>query len=126
MPAAQWTQIYTPVNGLLAASVAVAAVPLIVAALMLGVWRATAWRSATVSLVTAIVIAVAVYRMPVRLAAASTLYGAAFGLFPIGWLVYSAILLFNVTVAAGCFDEIKRSLGRVSADQRILVLLIAF
>src|SRR5205085_2052138 len=63
---------------------------------------------------------------PIPLALAATVYGAAFGLFPIGWLVYSAILLFDVTVEAGCFDAIKQSLGRVSSDRRLLVLLIAF
>ena len=60
------------------------------------------------------------------LAAMSAVYGAAFGLFPIGWLVYSAILLFDVAVDSGCFAAIEQSLRRVSGDQRMLVLLIAF
>jgi lactate permease len=122
----EFTQVYTPVAGSLALSVAVAGCPLIVVALLLGVWRAPAWRAALFSLAAAFLVAVVAYGMPVRLAVASTLYGAAFGLFPIGWLVYSAILLFDVTVEAGCFEAIKSSLGRVSGDQRLLVLLIAF
>jgi lactate permease len=122
----EFTQVYTPVGGSLALSVAVAGFPLLVVALLLGVWRAPAWRAALFSLVAAFGVAVFAYGMPVRLAVASTLYGGAFGLFPIGWLVYSAILLFDVTVEAGCFDAIKASLGRVSGDQRLLVLLIAF
>ena len=126
MPPLQWTQIYAPLAGSLGLSVLAAALPLLVVALLLGVWRAPAWRAAAVSLAVACLVAVLVYGMPVRLALAATAYGAAFGLFPIGWLVYSAILLFDVTVEAGCFDAIKRSLRRVSGDQRLLVLLIAF
>lgn len=112
--------------GSLGVSVIVAALPLLVVALLLGVWRAPAWRAATFSLLAALGVAVLVYGMPVRLALAATGYGAAFGLFPIGWLVYSAILLFETTVEAGCFDAIKQSLRRVSSDQRLLVMLIAF
>jgi len=126
MSGASWTQVYAPVGGSAGLSVIAAALPLLVVALLLGVWRAPAWWAATLSLVTALVVAVLVYRMPVPLALSATFYGAAFGLFPIGWLVYSAILLFDVTVEAGCFGAIERSLRRVSGDQRLLVLLIAF
>ncbi len=126
MNPAIWTQTYTPVGGSLAFSVFAASIPLVVVALLLGVWRASAWRAASLSLLAALAVAVFVYGMPVRLAAAATVYGAAFGLFPIGWLVYSAILLFNITVEAGCFEAIKRSLERVSGDTRLQVLLIAF
>jgi lactate permease len=95
-------------------------------ALLLAVWRAPAWRAATLSLAAAFAVALFAYGMPLRLAVASTIYGAGFGLFPIGWLVYSAILLFDVTVDAGCFAAIEQSLRRVTGDQRLLVLLIAF
>src|SRR5436309_7108714 len=125
MPNLQWTQVYNPVAGSLVLSVVAAGLPLLVMALLLGVWRAPAWRAASLSLAAAFGVAVLVYGMPVRLAVAATAYGAAFGLFPIGWLVYSAILLFDVTVESGCFDTIKQSLGRVSSDQRILGLPIA-
>ena len=126
MPDAPWTQVYAPVAGSVGLSAIAAGLPLLVVALLLGVWRAPAWRAATLSLVTAFGVAVLVYGMPVPLALSATVYGAAFGLFPIGWLVYSAILLFDVTVEAGCFGAIERSLRRVSGDERLLVLLIAF
>src|SRR3954471_23625568 len=113
---ATWTQVYAPIAGSLWLSVLVAALPLVVVAIMLGVWRAPAWRAATFSLVAAMAVAVLAYGMPVRLTVVAALYGAAFGLFPIGWLVYSAILLFDVTVEAGCFAAIQQSLGRVSSD----------
>jgi lactate permease len=118
--------VYAPIGGSLGLSALVAALPLVVVAVLLGVWRAPAWRAASLSLLTAYLVAVFAYGMPVQLATAATVYGAAFGLFPIGWLVYSAILLFDVTVRAGCFDAIKESLRRVSSDRRIQVLLIAF
>lgn len=126
MPPTQWTQVYAPIAGSLGVSVVFAALPLLVVALMLGVWRAPAWRAAAFALVAALAVALFVYGMPVRLALTATVYGAAFGLFPIGWLVYSAILLFETTVEAGCFDAIKLSLRRLSRDQRLLVMLIAF
>src|SRR5262249_4218989 len=121
-----WTQTYAPIAGSLPLSVLVASIPLVVMALLLAIWRAPAWRAASLSLAAAFLVAVLGYGMPLPLAVASTLYGAAFGLFPIGWLVYSAILLFDVTVEAGCFKEIEQSLRRVTGDQRLLVLLIAF
>ncbi len=126
MPGTPWTQVYAPIAGSIGLSVVAAGLPLLVVALLLGVWRAPAWRAASLSLLTAIGVAVLVYGMPVPLALSATVYGAAFGLFPIGWLVYSAILLFDVTVEAGCFGAIEHSLRRVSGDQRLLVLLIAF
>ena len=121
-----WTQTYTPIANSLAISVLFAALPLVVVAIMLGVFRSPAWRAATLALLAALGVAVLVYGMPVTLAGMSAVYGAAFGLFPIGWLVYSAILLFDVAVESGSFAAIERSLRRVSGDQRILVLLIAF
>jgi lactate permease len=123
---ASWTQIYSPIGGSLGVSVLAAALPLVVVAIMLGVFRSPAWRAATIALATALLVAIVVYGMPVPLAVASIIYGAAFGLFPIGWLVYSAILLFDVAVESGSFAAIERSLRRVSGDQRMLVLLIAF
>ena len=121
-----WTQTYSPLGDSLGLSVLAAALPLVVVAVMLGVFRSPAWRAATLALLTAVAVAVLVYGMPMPLAAMAAVYGGAFGLFPIGWLVYSAILLFDVAVGSGCFAAIEQSLRRVSGDQRMLVLLIAF
>src|SRR5687768_3078997 len=98
-----WTQTYTPIGDSLGISALAAALPLVVVAVMLGVFRSPAWRAATLALITALAVAVLVYGMPMPLAAMSAVYGAAFGLLPIGWLVYSAILLFDVAVDSGCF-----------------------
>jgi lactate permease len=64
--------------------------------------------------------------MPVHLMAGAVLYGAAFGLFPIAWIVYAAILLYRVTVKTGKFEIIKDSVGGLTSDKRIQALLIAF
>jgi len=121
-----WTQVYSPIAGSLGLSVIAAALPLLVVAVMLGVFRSPAWRAAALALLVALGVALFVYGMPVPLALISAVYGGAFGLFPIGWLVYSAILLFDVAVESGSFAAIEQSLRRVSGDQRMLVLLIAF
>ncbi len=71
-------------------------------------------------------VAVAVYGMPVSLAASAVGYGAAQGLFPIGWVVFSAILLYNITVATGQFDIVRASVANMTADRRLQALLIAF
>src|SRR6202795_3755064 len=72
------------------------------------------------------IISVAVYQMPFTLAASSALYGAAHGMLPIGWIVFTAILLYRVTVDTGKFDIIKDSLGHVTKDRSVQALLIAF
>src|ERR1700686_2127658 len=80
-----WVQIYTPIGGSLGLSALVAALPILVLFVMLGVLRKPAWMAAATALVSALVVALAAYGMPIRLAAISTLYGAAYGLFPIAW-----------------------------------------
>ena len=67
-----------------------------------------------------------VYGMPVGAAAATAVYGAAYGLFPIGWIILAAVFLYNLTVAAGQFDIVKASVARLSSDRRIQALLVAF
>ena len=64
--------------------------------------------------------------MPVSLAASAVAYGAAQGLFPIGWVVFSAILLYNITVATGQFDTVRASVANLTGDRRLQALLIAF
>ena len=88
-----WIQVYDPVAGSLGLSALVAALPVFALLLALGVLRAPAWKASLIGLVTAVLLAVVVYGMPVGLMASSVVYGAAFGLFPIGWIVYAAIVL---------------------------------
>ncbi|MGL4550239.1 MAG: L-lactate permease [Gemmataceae bacterium] len=74
----------------------------------------------------ALVLAVVVYRMPPHQAALSVLHGAAFGLLPVGWTIFWAMMLYNITVETGQFDVVRRSVASLSADARIQAILIAF
>src|SRR6185295_585818 len=74
----------------------------------------------------ALAVAIFVFGMPVTTAAATAVYGAAYGLIPIGWIVFNAVFLYNLTVATGQFEIVKSSVANLSADRRIQALLIAF
>jgi L-lactate transport len=121
-----WTQNYTPLAGSLGLSALVASLPVFVLLFLIGIKRKAAWISAISGLGAAMVVALAVYQMPVGLALAATSYGALFGLFPIGWIVYWAIVLYRVTVETGRFEVIKDSIGGLTDDRRLQALLIAF
>jgi lactate permease len=119
-------QVYTPVADSLVLSTLVAAIPILVLFVLLAGFRVAAHWSSLASLALALIIAVAVYGMPVGLALNSTLAGIAFGLFPIVWIVINAIFVYNVIVDAGYFDVVRNSLASLSNDRRIQVVLIAF
>ena len=119
-------QVYTPVADSLVLSTLVAAIPIAVLFVLLAGFRVAAHWSSLASLALALVIAVAVYGMPVSLALNSTLAGVAFGLFPIVWIVINAIFAYNVIVDTGYFDVVRNSLASLSNDRRIQVVLIAF
>jgi lactate permease len=121
-----WDQVYVPVADSLALSAACAAVPIVVLLIALAVLRMSAWKAGLLGLVAAVVVALAVYGMPLRLVLGATAYGAAFGLFPIAWIVFWAVALYRLTVETGQFEIIKDSVGRLTQDRRIQALLIAF
>jgi lactate permease len=121
-----WQQNYEPLGGSLGLSTLAAAVPILVLFLMLGVFRRPAWISALAALVSAFAVALGVYGMPVGLATMSAIYGAAFGIFPIAWIVFAAILLYRLAVDTGKFEIIKDSVGGLSADRRLQAMFIAF
>ncbi|HEY3744195.1 MAG TPA: L-lactate permease [Bryobacteraceae bacterium] len=120
-----WQQTYTPL-GSLGVSAMVAAAPIFVLLIMLAVLRRPAWLSSLVGLAAAVIVACGVYGMPAGLALSATLYGAAFGLFPIGWIVLWAIVLYRLTLETGKFEIIKDSIGGLTRDARLQALLIAF
>src|ERR671916_833227 len=119
-------QLYTPVADSLVLSTLVAIIPIAVLFILLAVLRVAAHWSSLAALALALIIAVAVYGMPLSLALNSTLAGIAFGLFPIVWIVINAIFIYNVVVEAGYFDTVRDSLASLSNDRRIQVVLIAF
>ena len=121
-----WQQNYEPVGGSLGLSAAVAAIPILVLFVMLGVMRKPAWMAALTALVAALVVALVGYGMPVQLAVVSTAYGAAFGVFPIAWIVFSSIMLYRLAVDTGKFEVIKDSVGGLTNDRRLQAMFIAF
>ena len=123
---ADYQQDYDPIGHSLGASSIVAALPLITLFVLLGVVRMRAWLASLIGLAVALVVAVAFYSMPVGDALNSGLLGAAFGFFPIMWIVINAIWVYNLTVETGHFDVLRRSFASISDDQRIQAIIIAF
>ncbi len=121
-----WEQNYTPVAESLSASTLVAAIPLVILFVMLGVMRKPGWIAGLSALGTAVLLAVGIYGMPVPQAGMSMVNGAAFGLFPIGWIVIASLILYHVTVETGKFEIIKDSIGSLSDDRRLQAILIGF
>ena len=121
-----YQQVLDPVAQSLAWSSLVAALPLLLLFVMLGVLRVTAWLASLVSLALAIVVAVFVYGMPLGQSLLAGTEGAAFGFFPILWIVINAIWVYQMTVETGHFDVLRRSFARVSDDERVQAVIIAF
>src|SRR5215472_3074419 len=117
-----WPQTYDPVAGSLGISALVAALPIFVLLILLGVLRKPAWMASLSGLAAAVIVAIVVYHMPVSMVISSALYGAANGLLPIGWIVFTAILLYRITVETGKFEIIKDSIGGLTGDQRVQAL----
>ena len=120
-----WQQNYIPL-GSLALSAAGAALPLFVLLYLLGIRRTPAWKAALAGLAMAALVALLIYRMPAGLALSAAACGAAFGLLPIGWIVFTAILLYRIVVDTGKFEIIKDSIGSLTSDRRLQALLVAF
>ncbi|GAA0317204.1 L-lactate permease [Actinoallomurus spadix] len=115
-----------PVAHSLAWSSLVAALPLLTLFVLLGGLRMRAWTASLVALAVALAVAVWAYGMPAGQAALAGTEGAAFGFFPILWIVINAIWVYTMTVETGHFDVLRRSFARVSDDQRIQAIIIAF
>jgi lactate permease len=121
-----WLQAYAPVAGSEALSAAVAAIPLAVVFVCLAILRMKAFKAALLALAAAALVAVLAWGMPARLAALAAAQGAAFGLFPVFFIVLATLFLFNITVKGGQFDVIRASLASLTPDRRLQALLIAF
>jgi lactate permease len=121
-----YQQILDPVGDSYALTSIFAALPILTLFVLLGVLKVPAWIAALTSLAVAIVVAIAVYSMPIGQTLLSASHGATFGLFPILWIVINAIWIYNLTVATGHLDVLRRSFEGVSPDMRIQAIIIAF
>jgi len=120
-----WPQNYDPFGNVFLSTV-VAAIPIAILLAAIALLHIRIHLAAFGGLIAALVLAVGVCHMPVDIAAATTLYGAAYGLFPIGWIILNVIFLYQLTVQRGLFDVLRDSLARVAPDARIQLILIAF
>jgi len=120
-----WPQNYDPLGGVITSAL-VASIPVVLLLVLLGFahWRAH-W-AALAALGSAFAVAIGVFKMPVSLATGAAGYGAAFGLFPIGWIVLNAIFIYELSVVTGGFEVLKQRIAGLSGDRRIQALLIAF
>src|SRR5271156_3239278 len=114
-----WPQTYTPIANSLPLSALVAALPIFALLGMLAVARKPAWMASLAGLGVAAAVAIGEDRMPLKLVVSSAAYGAAYGLLPIAWIVFTAILLYRLTIETGKFEIIKDSIGSLTGDRRI-------
>jgi lactate permease len=120
-----WSQVYDPMNNAVLSTV-LAAIPVIVLLGGLAFLRMSAHAAAIAGLISALLIAVFIYGMPAQMAGASAMYGAFFGLLPIGWIVLNIIFLYQLTRDKGYFKILQDSIAGVTDDRRLQLLLIAF
>ena len=121
-----WSQTYSLFGCGLFVSALLTATPIFALLFLLGVMRTPSWFAGLCGLGVTFLLASAGYHMPLSIALGAASEGAAFGLFPITWIIFWAITLFRVTVDTGKFEVIKDSIGRLTPDPRLQALLIAF
>ena len=119
-----WIQTIDPLKNI-PLSALVAAIPVIFIFWAL-IKKMKGYITSLLALAIAIFIALLIYGMPLKLAMLSTLHGSLYGLFPISWIIISAVFLFNVTVKSGQFEVIKSFMASITPDRRLQALLIAF
>jgi lactate permease len=120
-----WTQVYDPL-GRWWLSTLVAALPVVVLLGALAVLRIKAHFAALLGLAASLLIAAGVFGMPVKMGALATVYGAGYGLFPIGWIILNVIFMYDLNCEAGRFKILQGSLMGVTQDRRLQLVLIAF
>jgi lactate permease len=120
-------QLLTPVGNSLGLSFLVAALPVLAVLLLLGVLRRPAWQAALAGLLVGVVIAVGPWQMPFGLAVHSMLHGATFALWPVMWIVFNALLLYNIAVHSGRFDAFRVwLLTHLPNDRRVVLVVVGF
>ncbi|MFO7248932.1 MAG: lactate permease LctP family transporter [Bacillota bacterium] len=121
-----WNQVYAPVGGNLWLSVFVALLPIVFFFYALAVRRMPGHKAGLITVALTVLIAVFVYRMPVSMALAATGYGIAYGLWPIAWIIVTAVFLYKITVKSGQFAIIRSSVVAITEDQRLQAILVSF
>ncbi|MGB7553388.1 MAG: L-lactate permease, partial [Candidatus Korobacteraceae bacterium] len=120
-----WSQGYDPAGNWLLSTL-IAALPVVVLLGSLAFGHVKAHYAALLGLATALAVAIFGFHMPARMAGATAVYGAAYGLFPIGWIVLNVIFMYQLTVESGRFKVLQQSMTGITQDRRLQLLLIAF
>lgn len=120
-----FSQVYNPFHSTLLSAL-VAAIPVVVLLGAIAFLRMKAHIAALLGLIASLAVAIFVFGMPVPMAGMSALFGAAYGLMPIGWIILNLIFLYQLTVDKGYFNILQNSIGAITRDRRLQLLLIAF
>jgi lactate permease len=120
-----WSQVYDPLGNSALSTIA-AAIPVVLLLALIATDKVKAHFAALIALAAALAIAVAIFTMPAGLALRAAVLGAVTGFFPIGWIILNVIFLYRLTVEKGWFALLQQSIGGVTADRRLQLLLIAF
>jgi len=120
-----WSQVYNPLGNEWLSTL-VAAIPVVVLLVLIASGKVKAHLAAVIALIAAICIAIWAFTMPAPLALRASVFGLVTGFFPIGWIVLNVIFLYRLAVEKGSFELLQRTIGNVSPDRRIQLLLIAF
>src|SRR5674476_202299 len=120
-----WNQIYNPLNNAALSTIA-AAIPVVTLLVLIASGKVKAHIAAIIAVILTNLIAIFIFTMPAGMSIRASLLGIVAGFFPIGWIVLNVIFLYQITVATGQFELLKRAVGGVTEDRRLQLLLIAF
>ncbi|MGO4526767.1 L-lactate permease [Microvirga sp. 2MCAF35] len=120
-----WSQVYNPFGNATLSTIA-AAVPVILLLVMIASGKVKAHIAAVIALLAAIAVSIFLFTMPAGLATRAALFGVATGMFPIGWIILNVIFLYRLTVERGYFATLQQSVGSITTDRRLQLLLVAF
>jgi lactate permease len=120
-----WNQVYNPLNSAVLSTIA-AAIPVVTLLVLIASGKVKAHVAAIIAVIVANLIAIFIFTMPANMSIRASLLGVVAGFFPIGWIVLNVIFLYQIAVATGRFELLKRAIGGVTEDRRLQLLLIAF
>ncbi|MEW6640781.1 MAG: L-lactate permease [Pseudomonadota bacterium] len=120
-----WDQIYDPLHSKVLSTIA-AAIPVVTLLILIATNKVKAHVAAIIALIVANLVAILIFTMPAGLSIRASILGAVTGFFPIGWIVLNVIFMYQLTLATGRFEALKRAVGGVTPDRRLQLLLIAF
>src|SRR6202521_6247699 len=120
-----WNQIYNPLGNATLSTIA-AAIPVVTLLVLIASGKVKAHIAAIAALIAANIIAIFIFTMPAGLSIRASLLGVITGFFPIGWIVLNVIFLYRLTVEKGVFETLQTTIGGVTEDRRLQLLLIAF